>query len=99
MTTPEPVEPPADEPQPSEPALSVGVQGTIGVAIMNALVVFAVPLSAEQRLAIVGLVTTVVPFVLAFLVRRRVFSPETVRLLLASARDQGRAAGRKEITG
>lgn len=97
--SPASIEPPAADPAPQEPLLSVGVVGTAAASVIGLLTAFAVPISPDQRVAILGVIAACLPLITAVVGRRRVFSPETVRLLLASHYDRGRAAGRKEITG
>ncbi|TDC63869.1 hypothetical protein E1258_09490 [Micromonospora sp. KC207] len=67
----------------SEPLLSVGGI-TAGVTALIALVTaFGLDLSAEQQTAILGVVAVLAPLVVSLVGRGRVYSPATVRSLLA----------------
>ncbi len=81
--------PPLDKGElPTEPVLKAGFGS--GVASLVALLVaFNVPLSSAQQLAIVGVVATLAPVVSALLTRRKVWSAESVRLLLEWAATPG----------
>lgn len=70
----------------SEPLLNVGAIVTIVVSVLSLLVTFGVPLSNDQRAAIMGLVAAVVPMVTAFIGRSKVYSPRSVVRLLAACR-------------
>jgi uncharacterized RDD family membrane protein YckC len=87
--TPEP--PPLDEgPQPQEPLLTVGFVVPAATAVLYLLVQFSVPLTNGQQAAILGALAALLPIVTAAIGRRRVYSPESVRLLLRSKIDPQR---------
>ncbi len=89
-----PAAPPLDDgPQPQEPVLKSGTIGTAAASVMTLLVVFSVPLNKAQQVAILGVIASVLPLVMAFIHRRRVFSPESVRLLMRSERDKHTGEG------
>lgn len=68
---------------PAEPLVTVGVITAFATAILALLVAFAVPLSAGQQTAILGVLATAVPIVTALWGRLKVFSPRTVARLTA----------------
>lgn len=71
---------------PSEPLAGVAGVSALAVAAIALLVAFGVPVSDDQRLAIVGVIATGAPIVTVLWARRRVFSPRTVAQLVTKAR-------------
>lgn len=84
--------PPAPDPgtTDSEPALTVGGAGAVVTAGLVLLVSFGVPISDKQQSAVLALIATAVPFLVALWIRLRVYSPRSVARLLAAARQTGR---------
>lgn len=86
-SAPDPPEPAGEETGTSrEPLLTVGAIGTIVTAGLAVGVAFGLPLTAEQRTAILALVAAAAPLAVAAIGRGRVYAPATVRALLQSAR-------------
>ncbi len=77
-------------PLPSEPVLTAGAIGSVTTSIIAVMVAFAFPLTDDQQVAILGLVTVLAPLVMAVIHRRTVYAPESVRLLLETERDRPR---------
>ena len=71
---------------PTEPALAVGVIGTIGAAVLTLVVAFGLPLTEAQTLSILGLLAVIEPVILAVFVRGKVFAPATVNRMVAAAK-------------
>jgi hypothetical protein len=55
-----------------EPALTIGAISTAVAAILAALVAFGIDLTTSQQLAVLGVIATVGPLVVAWLTRGRV---------------------------
>lgn len=72
----------ADPVPAGEPALSRAGLVALATAVVSLLVAFGVPLTGDQRSAILGLVAVVAPIVAGVAARSRVFSPATVKRLL-----------------
>ncbi len=84
VTSTDPV-PAVPEPgAPSEPLLTVGTVGSGVTAVLALLVAFAVPLTTAQQVAILGVALFAAPFLVALAGRGRVWSPASVRKLVAS---------------
>lgn len=78
--TSDPVAPGPDAPK--EPLLTVGALTAVAAAAIALVVAFGVHLSAEQQVAILGVVAVLSPFIVALVGRSKVFSPASVRKLL-----------------
>ncbi|WP_431976193.1 hypothetical protein [Micromonospora haikouensis] len=76
----EPTTPPASEA--SEPLVTVGTITAGATAVIATTIAFGVPLSTDQRTALLGLVAVFAPLVVAMIGRGRVYSPATVARLL-----------------
>lgn len=85
---------------PHEPLTSRALVVAVVGAVLALLVAFGVPISDDQRQAVLGVVLVVAPLVLAWWARNHVYSPATVSRLLA-ARDvrSDRQQGSKRETG
>ncbi|MCX4470437.1 hypothetical protein OOK41_08975 [Micromonospora sp. NBC_01655] len=70
----------------TEPLVTVGVLTAAVTAVLALLVAFGLPLSDAQQTAILGLVAVLAPLVVAAIARGRVYSPATVRAMLAGRR-------------
>lgn len=67
--------------EPSEPLVTTGTITAVVTALIALFVAFGLPVSDDQQAAILGVVAVVAPFVVAFVGRRRVYSPRTVAQL------------------
>ncbi len=83
-----PVKPPVLDKgeQATEPATKMGFAGGGGAAVLALLVAFYVPVTPGQQAAIIGAIAALAPLVTALVIRGKVWSPESVRLLLEWAR-------------
>ena len=68
----------------NEPLLTVGSITAVVTAAIALLVSFGLPISDGQQTAMLRILAVVVPLVVAFIARRKVFSPTTVKKLLGS---------------
>ncbi len=84
----EPLPPIPGPDAPSEPLLSIGAITTIVTAVLALAVAFGAPISDAQQAAILAVIAVVAPIIVTLVGRTRVFSPATVRALVA--RTQGR---------
>ena len=85
-------------PLPQEPAVKAGswiAVVTTGIALLVSL---GVPISTEVKVALLGFLVAAAPFVTAVIVRAKVYSPESVRLMLRSEKDK-RTSGRMSAPG
>lgn len=73
---------PIPNPDSSEPALSVASVAAAVGAVLTALMAFGVDLSETQVKAILGVVLVAGPFVLGFITRGKVYSPQSVAQLM-----------------
>jgi hypothetical protein len=83
-----PATPPADSP--SEPLLSVGTVTAVATAAIAVAVAFGLKLSEGQTATIIGVVAALAPLVVAWLGRRKVFSPATVNAMVTEAAKTGK---------
>lgn len=80
---------PAVEPEPAkEPLLTVGAITAVTSAAVSCVVAFGVHLTETQQGAILALIATVAPIVVALFARRSVYSPMTVARLLEGQRNR-----------
>lgn len=70
------------DPNSTNPALTVGVIGAAVGAVLTLLIAFGVDLTEDQTTAILGVVSTVGPILLAVITREQVYAPATVARLL-----------------
>lgn len=78
----------ATGPLASEPALSVG--GIIAaIATVLALVSQVIPVSPATQAAILAVVASVLPLVAAYVIRSKVYAPDTVKGLVAAGIEAG----------
>ncbi|RGC68412.1 hypothetical protein C5N14_13580 [Micromonospora sp. MW-13] len=84
MSDPTPTPLPASEA--TEPLFTVGGITAAVTAVLALLLAFGLPLSDAQQTAILGLVAVLAPLVVAAIARGRVYSPATVRAMLAGRR-------------
>lgn len=75
---------------PKEPLISVGFVVAAGTALLAVLVAFGLHLSDAQTAAILTALTVLAPLVVVLLGRLRVFSPDTVRVMVVDAARRGR---------
>ncbi len=78
-----------DEAMQREPAVLVGSLTSLLSAAMGLVVAFGLPLTAAQQTAILGLMAVYGPIVVGRIVRSKVYSPATVRKLVAKALSGG----------
>lgn len=69
-----------------EPLVTVGTGTAAASAVLALLVSFAVPVNDAQQAAILGVVAVAAPLVVAWVARRRVYSPATVEQIKADKR-------------
>jgi hypothetical protein len=74
--------------QPKEPLLTVGTVVGVGAAAVTLAVAFGLKLSDTQQSAVLGLLAVLAPFVVAWLARGRVYSPNSVAKLMAAKQAQ-----------
>lgn len=77
----------------SEPARVVGGAGAVVAAVLGLLVAFGVPITEEQKNAILTVALLLAPIVTAELVRRRVWSPASLARVLPEHDGAGPAPG------
>lgn len=84
-----PPPPEIDVPQtePAEPALSTGAIVSGGTLLVNGLVLFGVPITVDQKLYVVALITFLAPLVAGMLIRGKVWSPKTVSTMLDGVKE------------
>jgi len=70
---------------PTEPLISVGTLTAFAVAVVAALVAFGIDLDDDKQAAILGVVGVVAPLIVMAVGRSKVFSPDTVRRMVARA--------------
>lgn len=75
--------PAVPDPQATEPAVTVATVSGAVAAILALLISFGVPLSADQRGAILAVLAAVVPLIAGWVTRGRVYAPATVTALLS----------------
>lgn len=76
-----------NENHPREPLWSVGSITAAAAVVLDAAVVWGLPLSHAKETALLAVINVAAPIVVAVWGRRRVFAPATVaRLLLAAKR-------------
>lgn len=75
-----------------QPLWTVGTITSIASAFVAVLVAFGVPLSADQRTTVLGLVAVLAPLAVAAIARRAVYAPATVERI----RTEERAAASTE---
>lgn len=66
----------------TEPLFTVGTVTAVAAAVLALVAAFGLDLSEDQKTAVLGVVAVAAPFVVAWLGRRRVYSPATVAKLL-----------------
>lgn len=71
----------------SEPARIIGLITGGVTAVIALLVAFGVDLTDEQQAAILGLVAAVAPVVAGYIIRNKVYAPDTVAKIRRSAYD------------
>lgn len=71
----------------SEPARVIGLITAAVTSILALLVAFGVNLSDGQTVAILGVIAGISPLASAFLIREKVFSPETVEKITGQPLD------------
>lgn len=77
--------PPVPEPgAPTEPLITVGTVTALVTTGLALLVAFGIPVSDDRQAAILGVIGVVAPLVVMAIGRARVWSPASVRKLLAS---------------
>lgn len=81
---------PGDGPPPREPLLRTGTVGSGVSLVLTLLVVFGVPLTMEQQVAILGVAVFLAPCIVAAVGRRGVYSPASVQRLVEWAKEEGR---------
>lgn len=74
-----------------EPSITIGVISTVVASALTMAVSFGAPISQEQQTAILGFVAAVGPLVTALLIRRQVYSPQSVRRMVSDAAKGGDA--------
>lgn len=67
-----------------EPLISVANLTAFGAAVLAAATAFGLDLTADQTAAVVGLLAVVVPYIVAWAGRSRVYSPATVQRIKAA---------------
>ncbi len=70
------------DPESVEPLVTVGAVTAAASAALALVAAFGLNLTEDQRAAILGVVGVAAPFVVAWIGRRRVYSPATVARLL-----------------
>lgn len=76
----------------TEPAAIIGAIGTAVASVLTVLVAFGLDITEEQQTAILGVVASVGPLVVALLIRPKVVSPATADRAVAEAVGQHREA-------
>lgn len=61
-----------------EPAITVGGSSTLAILVINALVSYAIPITADLKILIVVIIGAVGPVISGYITRRFAFSPTTV---------------------
>jgi hypothetical protein len=56
----------------NEPSITAGAISALAAAVLTVLVSFGIPLTSEQREAVLGLVAVVAPIIVALLIRGHV---------------------------
>lgn len=75
-----------NQPQPSEPLLSVGTITALASALIGLGVAYGLPVDDAKKSAVLGVVAVLAPVAVALWGRRKVFSPATVaRIMKAKA--------------
>lgn len=77
----------------SEPARIVGGTGAVVAAVLGLLVAFGVPITEDQKNAILTVALVLTPIITAELVRRRVWSPASLARVLPEHDGAGPAPG------
>jgi hypothetical protein len=71
-----------------EPLLTIGTVVAFASAVLGVLVAFGLPLTGDQRTAILSVVGVAAPVVVAIWGRQRVYAPASVAALLGGSRGQ-----------
>lgn len=79
----------------TEPAKLIGAISSVLTAIVAALVVFGV--DPERAAAVLGVVASVLPFIVGAVIRQRVYSPASVSKLVAAGIQHGGAIMRRSL--
>lgn len=69
---------------PSNPALQTGALVSGATLLINGLTLFAIPISTDQKVYLISLITFVAPLVAGAIIRGKVFSPKTVEQIEAA---------------
>lgn len=69
---------------PSNPAIQTSAYVSFATLLVNGLALFAIPISDDQRIYLIGTIAFIVPMVAGVLIRFKVFSPKTVEQLEAA---------------
>lgn len=69
----------------TEPSVIVGTITGAAAAVIAVLVAFGVPITDDQRTALLGLVAVLAPVIAAVIIRGKVYAPETVQRLVREA--------------
>jgi hypothetical protein len=79
-----PLDPNVDHP--TEPLFNRAIVTTVVTLILDAVVAFGVPISNDQRAAVIAVISVVAPLALAAWARRHVYSPAKVVALVEAAK-------------
>lgn len=71
---------------PAEPLVTRAVVTTVATLVVDAVVAFGVPISNDQRAAVIAVISVVAPLALAAWARHHVFSPAKVVQLVEAAK-------------
>lgn len=71
---------------PTEPLITVGSITAVVAGALGAAVAFGLPITDTQQAAVLAVIAVLAPIVVAVWGRAKVFSPATVRSLLATAK-------------
>lgn len=67
---------------PAEPAWSTGTYVALGSLVASGLVAVGIPVTADQKVWIIGAIALLGPLIAALLIRAKVFSPATVEKMM-----------------
>lgn len=84
MASPSPALTDVPSTEPSEPSILTGLLTSFGTVVINGLVVFGVPMTADARIWSMGIVAFLSPFLASLIIRFKVFSPRTVDQLMSA---------------